>query len=592
MKIQYKASSTMILFGIVIVILLSVGYDLQNHRVVIDSELNNIQNISEEIALHINSHLLEKIAIGKTLSSAPIIRDALLKSNSEFSSLADEERTLEIDKRNQRWMNTSDINDIYIQSHMTNSVAEYFKSQQLILPGEYGEIFLTNRYGVMIATTGKLTTLAHAHKYWWLACYDDGKGRIFLDDRGFDSSVQGYVLGVVLPIKEKGEIIGILKCNVNILGPLTDVVQKFDQRNDGRLRIVRTGGLIVTERDVTPLSTQVNEVLLERLRHKKSGCGIISENNENQLIAYSPIEITMGSEQFAFGGKQQSIDHIQGNKGEAWQVVINLSEDEALESSHETSRLVVIIGIIITLIASTVALFLAKLAARPIVDLATIAEKIGEGHLDTRADVYLKDEIGSLAISLNKMTENLQETMTSRNELIYEVEQRKKVEEKLRILSTTDELTGADNRRAFNESLCKNISRAKRYSEMLSIMLLDIDHFKNINDIHGHDHGDLVLKTLVVVINERIRQEDSLARWGGEEFTILMPQTNKETALQLAERLREIISVYDFPITGHITVSIGLTELQVDDTCESFVKRMDVALYQAKEGGRNIVKTN
>ena len=590
MKIQYKATFTMTLFGVVILTLLSLGYEKYSHRVVIDKEMEKIEHISEEVALHVESHLEEKTAIAATLSSAPLIKKALLKSNAEFDALSDAERKIEIDSRNQQWMETADINDPFIRAHMTNPVAEYLKHQQIILPGEYGEIFLTNRYGVMIAATGKLTTLAHAHKYWWLAGYDEGQGRIFLDDRGFDTSAQGYVLGVVVPIRDKHEIIGILKSNVNIMGPLTDVVQKFDLRSPGRMKIVRTGGLIVSERGVTPLTARVNEALVGVLREKESGSAIIAEKNEKQFVAYSPIPITMGSEQFGFGGKQESLDHIKGNKGEAWSVVVSRSENEVSETAHETTLVIVFVGITFTLLTAAVALILGKWAARPIVELATTAQSIGEGHLNARAEVRANDEIGFLAKSLNSMVENLQVTMTSRDELKYEIKEREKVEEKLRLLSTTDELTGAYNRRAFNEYLGANIDRAMRYNEHLSMFLLDIDNFKKINDTYGHDVGDLVLKALVRVVRESVRQQDIVARWGGEEFTILLPQTGKDAALQLAERLRKKIAVNDFPKVGRITVSIGLAELQVDDTSDALVKRADLALYQAKDSGRNIVK--
>ena len=580
----------MTLFGVVILTLLSLGYEKYSHRVVIDKEMEKIEHISEEVALHVESHLEEKTAIAATLSSAPLIKKALLKSNAEFDALSDAERKIEIDSRNQQWMETADINDPFIRAHMTNPVAEYLKHQQIILPGEYGEIFLTNRYGVMIAATGKLTTLAHAHKYWWLAGYDEGQGRIFLDDRGFDTSAQGYVLGVVVPIRDKHEIIGILKSNVNIMGPLTDVVQKFDLRSPGRMKIVRTGGLIVSERGVTPLTARVNEALVGVLREKESGSAIIAEKNEKQFVAYSPIPITMGSEQFGFGGKQESLDHIKGNKGEAWSVVVSRSENEVSETAHETTLVIVFVGITFTLLTAAVALILGKWAARPIVELATTAQSIGEGHLNARAEVRANDEIGFLAKSLNSMVENLQVTMTSRDELKYEIKEREKVEEKLRLLSTTDELTGAYNRRAFNEYLGANIDRAMRYNEHLSMFLLDIDNFKKINDTYGHDVGDLVLKALVRVVRESVRQQDIVARWGGEEFTILLPQTGKDAALQLAERLRKKIAVNDFPKVGRITVSIGLAELQVDDTSDALVKRADLALYQAKDSGRNIVK--
>lgn len=479
MKIQYKAAGTMTLLGTFLVVLLSGWYDAQSHRIVIDRELNNLRNISEEVALHLESHLEEKAAIALTLSSTPLIKDALLQSNSDFAALPDKKRKREIDSLNQRWKETADINDPFVQAYMTNPAAEYLKSQQIIMPGMYGEIFLTNRYGAMIATTGKLTTLAHAHKYWWLACYDDGQGRIFLDDRGFDSSVKGYVLGVVIPIKDENEIIGILKCNVNIMGPLTDVVQEFGQRHPGRMKIVRTGGLIVSEPGVTPLSTQVNEEMVGLLQQKETGSTFIAgsldhenhlfeENHEgHNLVAFAPIRTTMGSEKFGFGGSQESIDHIKGNKGEGWHVVISLDEELAVEAAHETTRLIIVIGVLFTILTAVVALLLARWAAKPIVNLATVAKTIGEGHLDTRIKVVSRDEIGNLAESFNKMTEDLKHTMASRDELALEVKKRKQAEQE-------------------KEKLIENLQKALEQVKTLSGIVPICMYCKEIRDDQGY----------------------------------------------------------------------------------------------------------
>lgn len=591
----------MSLSGVVLVVLLSVWFDFHSHKLTMEKALNNLRDISEEVALHIDSNLEEKANIALTISSGPLIKDALLQSNSDFAALPDKKRKQKIDSLNQRWMKTVDINDPFIQAHMTNFVAEYFKAQQIIMPGMYGEIFLTNRYGAMISTTGKLTTLAHAHKYWWIACYNDGQGRIFLDDRGFEASAKGYVLGVVIPIKEGKEIIGILKCNVNITGPLTDVVHEFGLRHLGQMKIVRTGGLIVSEHGVVPLSTKVDEELVGLLRQKKIGSAIIHENPDHdkpffgeqhegdRLVAFSPIRKTMGSDKFGFGSCLESIEHIKRNMCEGWHVVVSIGEEDFVKTAHETTRLIIFIGVFFTISNAFLALLLGKWAAKPIVELATTARAIGAGNLHSRANVDSRDEIGSLAQTLNNMAENLQKTMASRNELIKEVEQRIKAEKKLQLLATTDELTGAYNRRAFDDSMHKNIGRAKRYNENLSLFLIDIDDFKKVNDTYGHDVGDMVLITIVRIVTDTIRQEDTIARWGGEEFTVLMPQTEKANALQLAERVREKIYGYDFHKVGHVTISIGLTQFQADDTVDSFVKRADNALYKAKKDGKNMV---
>ncbi|OOZ42480.1 hypothetical protein BOW52_02985 [Solemya elarraichensis gill symbiont] len=404
-------------FGSVIVILISAGYNMLSQKAIIANEVHKLQKISDEKSLHTDLHLGELASVTTTISSAPLIKSALQRRNKELAALSDEERIAVIDRRNQWWREITDINDPFIQAHMTNPVAEFLKTQQKLFPGRYGEIFLTNLYGEMIATTGKLTTLAHSRKYWWQAAYDDGRGRIFLDDRGFDASVEGYVLGVVVPIKDQNRIIGILKANVNIIGALSDVVEKYPIHHSGMVQIVRTGGLVVSEHGVIPLSKHVDKTLVRSLQKKVNGTSIVFENNKNVLKAFSSVSITMGSEKFAFGGSKESVDHIKGNKGEGWHVVISLDEITALAANRDTTLIIIIVGMTFVLISSAVSLLLGKLLARPIVELAASAQNLGKGDLAARASAYSDDEIGSLAKSLNRTAESLQETMVSRDEL-------------------------------------------------------------------------------------------------------------------------------------------------------------------------------
>ncbi|MCK5687486.1 HAMP domain-containing protein [bacterium] len=417
MKIQYKAFLLISLFGIIIISILSWGYNVYNAKIILNKEFKNIKNIAEEISLHMQSILIGKTVISKTLSSAPVIKDFLLKSNVKFGAFSPEKQKQEIERLNRKWIETEDINDPFIKSYMTNSVSEFLKSQQTIVPDEYGEIFLTNKYGVMISTTGKLTTLAHSHKYWWQAGYHNGKGRIFLDDRGYDTSVQGYVIGVVIPIKYENEIIGILKSNVNIMGPLTHAIQEFSQRSHGIVEIVRTSGLVVAGNNVKPLTKKLSNFIVNKLKLKKLGTAMINVQNKNLLVAYDPLKVTLGSDSIGFGGSKESIDHIKGNKGDAWHIVITLDEKKAFEIVRETGSLLILFGVIVTFFAACIAFLLAKLLAKPLVELAITAKSIGEGNLDTQAMVKSKDEIGSLAKTINEMANNLKITMASRDEV-------------------------------------------------------------------------------------------------------------------------------------------------------------------------------
>lgn len=156
-------------------------------------------------------------------------------------------------------------------------------------------------------------------------------------------------------------------------------------------------------------------------------------------------------------------------------------------------------------------------------------------------------------------------------------------------LAQYDELTKIYNRKKFNDELGKEIDRVVRYGHNLSLAMFDIDHFKNINDTFGHPVGDFVLKEVVHVVNNEIRKSDIFCRYGGEEFTLLMASTKLDMASDTSDRIRKVLENHIFGEVGKVTCSIGVTEYKPDDTPESFVKRSDDALYQAKQSGRNKV---
>lgn len=156
-------------------------------------------------------------------------------------------------------------------------------------------------------------------------------------------------------------------------------------------------------------------------------------------------------------------------------------------------------------------------------------------------------------------------------------------------LSETDPLTKAYNRMKFTNSLNEEITRAMRYKHCLSIIMLDIDFFKKVNDNYGHDIGDSVLVEASSLIKENIRKIDIFARWGGEEFIILLPETEIKGASILAEKLRHCIENHEFHSVKNITSSFGVTELIPEEDYSSFTKRVDEALYNAKKSGRNRV---
>lgn len=161
----------------------------------------------------------------------------------------------------------------------------------------------------------------------------------------------------------------------------------------------------------------------------------------------------------------------------------------------------------------------------------------------------------------------------------------------LKVEAETDPLTGVYNRRALEERLDRELYRASQTHRPLSILMLDIDHFKQVNDLHSHLTGDAVLRTLAGIVQTCCRQDEFITRYGGEEFTILLPGATVETARQVAERIRLSIAQHDWtsikPELGTITVSIGVTERHEGDSAHDLLARVDHFLYQAKEQGRN-----
>lgn len=175
-------------------------------------------------------------------------------------------------------------------------------------------------------------------------------------------------------------------------------------------------------------------------------------------------------------------------------------------------------------------------------------------------------------------------------QLIRELESSR---EELRVLAATDAMTKLYNRRSFTNIASHLIGQAKRNKEMVSLLMVDIDKFKRINDTYGHDIGDQVIIAIASNLKKRLRKGDVIARYGGEEFVILLPDTPIDGACRLAEEIRERIEDFVFEMTPggevQLTISIGATlvDAQKEVNLEPALKRADIALYQAKEGGRN-----
>ncbi len=184
-----------------------------------------------------------------------------------------------------------------------------------------------------------------------------------------------------------------------------------------------------------------------------------------------------------------------------------------------------------------------------------------------------------------------QQVISNKNKLLKaktnRIEKKNKV---LQYISNVDDLTNIFNRRKLNEILEIEYDRCKQSNREISLILMDVDLFKSINDTFGHNVGDKVLAQLGEILKNNVSQSDKAGRWGGEEFLIICPETESEGALMLAEKIRKVISNYDFKLDYNVTCSFGVATSIETDTITDLMLKADKGLYKAKKGGRNRVE--
>jgi diguanylate cyclase (GGDEF)-like protein len=249
---------------------------------------------------------------------------------------------------------------------------------------------------------------------------------------------------------------------------------------------------------------------------------------------------------------------------------------------------------------------MARSIVRPILALSDGALRIATGDAEVVIPGrHRTDEIGVLTRAFHEMTIRLRRNQDELEEQRVEIEdanhrlvaqnrELQRVNEVFEQLSITDDLTKLHNHRFFQEHLPQEMKRAERTGEPISLILVDIDDFKQLNDRHGHSVGDAVLRRVADVMTAEVREMDLLARYGGEEFALLASQTTLEGAAALAEKLRVAVSearfslvALDGPAEIRVTVSAGVTTYRGDE--KAFFNEADRALYRAKEAGKDCV---
>ena len=257
-------------------------------------------------------------------------------------------------------------------------------------------------------------------------------------------------------------------------------------------------------------------------------------------------------------------------------------------------------------------ILLSRMVLRPMELLSVTARRIAGGNLDARMPgEKSRDEFGVVSRVFNEMAGELQEyTRDLEGRVARRTEELKKANSQLEVanseleeavgklehMARTDGLTGLLNHRAFQKSLAAEIRRSNRTGAELTLIMLDVDHFKLYNDAHGHPAGDRVLVILAGLLEESLRTSDIVARYGGEEFSVILVDTTPEDARDVAEKLRRRVAshAFELPEEGtpgvRVTISLGLASHPMDARAATgLISMADQALYLAKEAGRNVV---
>ena len=259
-----------------------------------------------------------------------------------------------------------------------------------------------------------------------------------------------------------------------------------------------------------------------------------------------------------------------------WGIIISESYDHVFADVIRSRDRIILTAILIALIIGLSASLVAGQIILPLEALTRGVSQVAGGDLDVSLDIRRNDEFGVVTGMFNEMAVRLKQN-----------------QQELEKLAVTDSLTRLANRKQIMTSLKTHIENYRRYAAEFSLLMMDIDHFKEVNDTHGHLMGDMVLVQVAEIFNKVLRSMDVAGRYGGEEFLVILGQTTVQSAMLTAERIRQAVEHYPFvyqDIELHITISTGVTGIiSGDDTDNTLISRADKALYEAKTRGRNQV---
>ena len=276
-----------------------------------------------------------------------------------------------------------------------------------------------------------------------------------------------------------------------------------------------------------------------------------------------------------------------------WHVVAREPLALAFAEARRAQGIAIGVGLLVALLGAAIAWLAARRISMDLYALAKAAHEIGEGTAGASiVPSHSSREVQILSSALDRMTRRLLAHSQEMEETVRQrTQELQRANQALEMQARCDPLTGLLNRRGLGGQFDFAIALARRSGRPLSLLTVDVDHFKRVNDTHGHGVGDQVLQGLARTLQQRLRRSDVAARIGGEEFVALLPDTGLEEAQAAADALRLAVAAQEHPQVGHITISLGVSALRAgdEDSASALMQRADAALYQAKGEGRNRV---
>jgi diguanylate cyclase (GGDEF)-like protein len=553
--------------------------------------------LSTGVLQNIDLEMRNKIEVFEEYAMDLILQEAVIASNWEFDLLDDPSGF--IDERDAEWRSVpKDVMTPFMSGLIETKLSYDLREKIDYYERKYGyrvfgEVFVTNSYGANIAQTGKTTDYRQNDEQWWQMARESGR---YIEDVSFDesSSVVSTDAGIKI-VDDEGNFLGVMKVVLNIENTIA-VLKKADEA--GRYAsmeyslLTRNGEVIYTTQEKHDPMKYVNQEFLDRFNDESGYFAMGTQKDDYYEMAYGDgVVIPLMGVDF-YDSETLVVYARSGGLTDSaklgWILVIEYDTAEVFAPVRSLKNFISMMLAFAIFVAAIMGLVLYRAISKPVQKLCEAAAVLGEGDYDTRIEIDTRDEIGELAAAFNLMGERLKDAMQGRD---AEIQERKISEKKVRHMAYHDHLTGLPNRKLFIDRLEQAMQRLLWHKRLASVLFLDLDRFKVINDTLGHAAGDKLLKIVGERFSGCLREGDSVARFGGDEFCILLQDIARVEDIPIVVEkifaaLKEPIMLDNEEIS--VSTSIGVSVFPNDGrTADLLLKNADIAMYRAKADGRN-----